>query len=134
MQRLARTSYVAEALAHPVDLGALRHRPTARVWVGLFLALLSYMIGWPVIALLGYLAVRLQQPLVLAIGGPVTYGVSHGTFLVGAWLAGRDYLPILMRWAARRAFRKLLGAEPEPVTPPDGGGTGGDPVRRPDDT
>ena len=75
LRRLGGTKYVREARATPVDLSVLRRRPTRRVWLGIFLAVLSYVIGWPVILFLGYLAYRLQEPLVVAIGGPVTYGI-----------------------------------------------------------
>ncbi|MBI5488315.1 MAG: hypothetical protein HY905_13360 [Deltaproteobacteria bacterium] len=108
--RLARTAYVREALARPVELSALKRRPTKRVWFGIFLAALSYTIGWPVILFLGWLAYRLEQPLVIAIGGPVTYGISHLTFLAGAYFAGSGYVPTFLRWATRRFFERFAGA------------------------
>ncbi len=106
--RLAETSYVKGALANPVELSALRKKPTRRVWVGISLAALAYLIGWPVILLLGYLAVHFGEPLLVVIGGPVAYGLSHLTFFLGAYLAGADYARIFMRWATRRLFEKLL--------------------------
>ena len=113
LQRLARTKYVREARANPVDLSVLRRRPSRRVWLGIFLAVLSYVIGWPVILFLGYLSYRLQEPLVVAIGGPITYGISHLTFVVGSWLAGSAYFPTLTRWATRKAFDRFLGPLPD---------------------
>ena len=113
LHRLERTRYVRDARANPVDLGVLRRRPSRRVWLGIFLAVLSYVIGWPVILFLGYLSYRLQEPLVVAIGGPITYGISHLTFLAGSWLAGSAYLPTLMRWATRKAFDRFLGPLPQ---------------------
>jgi hypothetical protein len=109
LRRLARTAYVRNALAHPVELAALRRRPTKRVWFGIFLAALSYTIGWPVILFLGWLAWRLQEPLLVGIGGPVMYGISHLTFLAGAYFAGSEYMPTFFRWATRRFFERFLG-------------------------
>lgn len=129
--RLAETSYVKGALANPVELSALRKRPTKRVWVGVFLAAFAYVIGWPVILLLGYLAYYFQEPLVVVIGGPVAYGISHLTFLAGAYLAGADYVRIFMRWATRRLFEKLLGPQREAAAPQDEGGSAGDADGRP---
>jgi hypothetical protein len=130
--RLAETSYVKGALANPVELSALRRKPTRRVWVGIFLAGLAYLIGWPLILLLGYLAVRLGEPLVVVIGGPVAYGISHLTFLAGAYLAGADYVKIFMSWATRRLFERLLGAQRPAVAPPDESGAAGEAKGRPD--
>jgi hypothetical protein len=119
LQLLARTGYVRRALAAPADLGALRRRPTLRVWFGLGLVLLSYTIGWPCIALLGYIAYRVEEPLLLAVGGPILYGLSHLTFLAGAWLAGANYARIFLHWATRRAYQKH-GWTVSPQDPPSG--------------
>jgi hypothetical protein len=58
-----------------------------REWLGLGLVALSYLIGWPVVALLALAAYRLEEPLLLGIGGPLAYGLSHLVFLAGSWLA-----------------------------------------------
>jgi hypothetical protein len=120
LRRLARTKYVRDARANPVELSALRRRPTKRVWFGIFLAVLSYTIGWPVILLLGYLAYRLHEPLVVAIGGPLMYGISHLTFLAGTWFAGSAYVPTFMRWATRKAFERFLGPAAETTVATEG--------------
>jgi hypothetical protein len=113
--RLARTSYVQGALASPVDTSLLRRRPTKREGAGLFLVLLSYILGWPAVAFFGYLAYRIREPLVLGIGGPVIYGFSHVVFFVGAYLAGADTIKTFMRWATRKGFERLLGPQQDPV-------------------
>ncbi len=64
--------------------------PPVRVLVGLFLILLSYVIGWPAVALLAGIAVYTRKPLILAVGGPLVYGFSHAVFLVGIYYAGKD--------------------------------------------
>jgi hypothetical protein len=102
------------------------------VYFGLFLAAFAYLIGWPFILLLGYLAYCFGEPLVVVIGGPVEYGISHLTFLVGAYLAGADYARIFMRWATRRLFEKLLGTRRSEAAPQDEGGSASDADGRPD--
>lgn len=99
--------FVREALDAPVDLSVLRARPTPRVWTGLGLVGLSYLIGWPAVALLAWLALRWQEPLLVVIGGPLTYGASHLLFLAGSWLAGSRYLWILFQWAVRRVAERF---------------------------
>jgi len=113
-ERLARTQYVRDALEHPPDLREIRRNPSPRVWTGLFLVGLSYVLGWPAVGALGVLAVWFREPLILAVGGPLTYGLSHVLFLVGAWLAGARYVRLLMKHATGRAFEKILrrGAPP----------------------
>jgi hypothetical protein len=110
--KFARLRFVREALAEEVDLSVLRVRPTPRVWLGLGLVGLSYVIGWPAVGLLGVIAYWLSEPLIVAIGGPVTYGLSHLVFLAGSWLAGAQYIGICLRWAARKVIEKLGGAPP----------------------
>ncbi len=107
-ERLARTAYVRDALEHPPDLREIRRKPSPRVWAGLFLVGLSYVIGWPAVAALGVLAAWFREPLIIAVGGPLTYGLSHLVFLAGAWLAGARYVRLLMKHATRRLMERIL--------------------------
>lgn len=119
--RLARTRFVREALEEKADLSALCAKLTPRVWVGLGLIGLSYIIGWPAIGLLAIIAYHLREPVIVAVGGPVTYGLSHLVFLAGSWLAGSHYASIFLRWTTRRFIEKMGGAPPPPCTcPPPG--------------
>lgn len=111
--RLAKTAYVQRALAEGQDIRSIRREPTARFYIGLFLILLSYVIGWPAVAALGFVAYHLDSPLIVAIGGPITYGLSHLVFIIGAYLAGAEYIMALMQWATRAAFEKILGKPAE---------------------
>lgn len=76
------------------------------IW-GLVIIGISYTIGWPLIGLLGILAVYFEKPALLAVGGPIAYGFSHLTFMLGAWLAGADHARAFLRWATRMAMLKL---------------------------
>lgn len=106
--RLAENKYILELLEHPADITEFRQRPTPRLIAGLILMGLSYLIGWPAVAFLIFLAARMQEPLIAAIGCPVTYGFSYIVFIAGAWLArAPHYIGLLARYALGALFRKL---------------------------
>ena len=104
---LLRQRFVREALEERADLSALCGRPTPRVWTGLGFIGLSYLLGWPAVGLFALIAYHLREPLVLAVGGPLIYGLSHLVFLAGSWLAGSRYAMALLRWGTRRVVEKL---------------------------
>ncbi len=108
--RVARVRFVREARESNADLSELRIKPTPRVWAGLGLVGFSYLIGWPAVGLLALISYRMREPLIVAVGGPVIYGLSHLVFMAGSWLAGSRYAVILFRWAARRVIEKMEGA------------------------
>jgi hypothetical protein len=107
VQRISRTAYVRSALSDEAGLSCFKQKPTPRIIWGLVVIGVSYIIGWPAVALLGLLSVSWKQPLVLAIGGPVVYGISHLTFVLGAWLAGAEHAKAFLRWATRVAMLKI---------------------------
>ena len=111
--RLARTRFVRTAMeGEAEDLGALRGKPSPAVIVGVALIGFSYIIGWPAVALLGILAAHYERAAIVVVGGPLTYGLSHLVFMVGAYFAGNHYAPIFLRCAARAVMRKLLERYP----------------------
>jgi hypothetical protein len=120
--RLVRVQFVREAMEENVDLPALRaafrEKPTRRVWVGLGLVGVSYIIGWPAVGLLALIADYMREPLVVVVGGPVTYGLSHIVFWVGSWFAGARYVVIFRHWATRRLVERLRGPMAAPPTMP----------------
>ncbi|MFH2075918.1 MAG: hypothetical protein ABIJ57_11345 [Pseudomonadota bacterium] len=116
-RRLVRIRFVREAMEEKADLALLRAKPKPMVCVGLGLVALSYLIGWPAVGLLAAIAYTLRDPLVLAVGGPLTYGFSHLVFLAGSWLAGSHYVLILLRWTTRRVIEKMGGTEADPPLP-----------------
>jgi len=120
--RLVRVRFVHDAIEGKADLGtlraALREKPTPRrVWAGLVLIGISYIIGWPAVGLLVLMAYHMREPLVVVVGGPVTYGLSHLALLAGSWLAGKRYAVIIFRWAARWVVEKLGGPMAPPAAP-----------------
>jgi peptidoglycan/xylan/chitin deacetylase (PgdA/CDA1 family) len=114
VSRLAAIRFVREALADKADLSAMRAKPTLRIWIGLGLMGFSYIIGWPAVGFLAWISYRLQEPLIVIVGGPATYGLSHLVFLAGFYLAGVHYAQILLRWAARSLVERLAGAAAPP--------------------
>jgi len=77
---------VQKALSTPTD-PVLLQPPSPRIVAGLVLLVLSYVIGWPAIALLGAIAAWLKRPILL-LGGPVLYGLSWLVFAVGLVVIG----------------------------------------------
>jgi peptidoglycan-N-acetylglucosamine deacetylase len=112
INRLSRTHFVRETMADKTTLSSLRVKPTFRVWTGLGLIGLSYITGWPAVGLLALIAYHMREPLIVAVGGPIVYALSHLIFLAGSYLAGSRYILILLRWATRRVIEKWGGAAP----------------------
>lgn len=111
---LARTHFGREALEEHAELSFLRARPTPRVWLGLGLVALSYLIGWPAVGLLALVAWHWHEPLIVAIGGPAAYALSHLVFMVGSWLAGSQYVILSLRWAVRKIIETVGGTGAPP--------------------
>ena len=108
IKRIAETEYVRSAIADKADLSAFKEKPSIRVILGVSAICFSYVIGWPAISALGALAIYFNRPLLIAIGGPAVYGLSHLVFLLGMYLAGYNYTKIFLRWAARVAVEKWM--------------------------
>ena len=115
---VAERPFVRSAREDPVDPELFKRRPTGTVLFGIFLILFSYVIGWPAVAVFGWLSFYTGQPLILIVGGPVTYGLSHLVFMAGLFLAGKPYAVALAKRATRAVFEKLL---PDPPARPDPG-------------
>ena len=112
IKRISETEYVRSAIEDKADLSAFKEKPSIRVIVGVSAICFSYIIGWPAIGALGALAIYLNRPLLIAIGGPLLYGLSHLVFLLGMYLAGYNYTKIFLRWATRVAVEKWISKNP----------------------
>ena len=112
IKRISETKYVRSAIEDKADLSAFKEKPSFRVILGVSSICFSYIIGWPAISVLGALAIYLNRPLLIAIGGPLLYGFSHLVFLLGMYLAGFNYTKIFLRWAARVAVEKWMSKNP----------------------
>ena len=114
---LSRIPFVQSAIADRADLSAFRRRPDLKIISGVSAIALSYVIGWPLISILGIAAVRYGNAAIVAVGGPLAYGLSHLVFLLGMYLAGAKYSRVFMRWAVARGMIRLLGRYRLPLPP-----------------
>lgn len=114
VHRLSARPYVRAAIEEEADLSAFKERPTLPVIAGVALIVFSYLVGWPLISVLAAISLYLKQPLIVAIGGPVAYGLSHLIFILGMVLSGAKYSAIFLRWATRVAVIKLQHRYPPP--------------------
>lgn len=110
--RVAATGFVRQALADNADLSAFKGKPTPRVILGVAAIAISYVLGWPAVALLGFLAAYYGRAAIVVVGGPLIYGFSHLVFLLGMYLAGAQYSWIFLRWLTRVTMLKLLKRYP----------------------
>jgi hypothetical protein len=108
LKRIAQTDFARLAIEERADLSQFKQRPNARIIVGVSAIGVSYIIGWPAVGLLGAISVYLKEPLIVIIGGPLTYGLSHLVFIFGMYLAGAKYTKIFLRWATRVAVEKFI--------------------------
>ena len=108
IKKIAETGYVRSAIEDQADLSAFKEKPSIQIIIGLSVMGLSYIIGWPAISALGIVSVYLNKPLLIAIGGPLLYGLSHLVFMLGMYLAGYNYTKIFLRWATRVAVEKWV--------------------------
>ena len=109
LEKAASTRFVQKAIADKADLSPFKERPSPRAMVGIVAIGISYIIGWPAVALLGVISIHLGKPMIAIIGGPLTYGLSHLVFILGMYLEGADYTRVFFRWATRKTMEKLMG-------------------------
>ena len=108
-QYLAGKKFIQKILENPADLSEFEERMTPRLITGLILMALSFIIGWPAVAALSFLAVWFKEPLIAVIGCPTTYALSYVVFIIGAWLSrAPHYLGIMARYTIQSFFRKLI--------------------------
>ena len=107
-RRIAKTKFGNRALHENADLKVFKEKPSVKVFLGIFLMVLSYIIGLPMIGLFGALSLYWNEPLLIIIGGPLLFVVAHLIFLAGVYLAGGKYIMPLIRWATRVTLKKLM--------------------------
>ena len=104
--KLAQTKFGQKSLTKQDGLSILKQQPGRRVYVGLALMVMSFLIGLPALAFLSYLSVKLSKPMTIAIGGPVVILFVHIMFGVGVYLAGQNYAANVLQWATKRFLQK----------------------------
>ena len=103
---LAQTKFGQKSLTRPDGLSILKQQPGTRVYAGLVLLATSYLISLPALAFLGYLSVKLNKTMIIAVGGPVVFLLVHIMFGVGVYLAGRNYAMEVLHWVTMRFLQK----------------------------
>ncbi len=111
LSTIAKTSFVQSAIEERADLSAFKEKPSLGVITGIILIILASLLGWPAVALLGIIAIKLNEPLIAVIGGPLVYGFSHLVFLLGMYFSGAKYSIIFTRWLVRVVMEKLTNPE-----------------------
>lgn len=104
----AATDYVRSAIEERANLDAFKEKPTLTVLVGVFAIVISFPLGWPSVAALGILSIKLQTPWIVVVGGPLIYGFSHLVFLFGMYLSGTVYSLLFCRWVTRVTMERAL--------------------------
>ncbi len=106
--KFSTTDYVRSVIAEQADLSAFREKPSPTILVGIFAVVISFIIGWPAVALFGLLSLKLHNPWIVGVGGPLIYGFSHLVFILGMYLSGATYSLIFLRWFTRVSMERLL--------------------------
>jgi hypothetical protein len=104
----AATDFVRSAIDERANLDAFKEKPTLTVLVGVFAIVISFPLGWPSVAALGILSIKLQTPWIVVVGGPLIYGFSHLVFLFGMYLSGAVYSLLFCRWLTRVVMERAL--------------------------
>ena len=52
--------------------------------------IISYLMAWPTITLLGFVATFYDQPKIFTYGSLVTYVLSYPVLILGIYLAGKE--------------------------------------------
>ncbi len=106
--KISKIEFVRRSIDEHADLSAFKEKPSLLVIAGVTLIGGSFLIGWPAVAALGALAIHLHKPMIVVIGGPLTYGLSHLVFMFGMYLSGGTYTLIFCRWLTRVCVENLL--------------------------
>ena len=105
-RKIILTSFGQKALARPDGLSILKQKPTKRVYLGLFLIMMSYILGLTALAYLSYVAITMGKPLIIAVCGIFGFLFVHILFGVGIYLAGQNYASSVLLWATKRFLQK----------------------------
>lgn len=107
-QWLGQTKFGQKSLAKPDELVIFKKNPGLKFYTGLVLIALSFLISLPTLALLSYLAMELNKPLIIAIGGPGVFIFVHIIFALGVYLSGKNYALEILQWVIKRFLQKFI--------------------------
>jgi len=104
---LEHTRFGQKSLAKSDELSVFKQNPGLKFYVGFFLIALSFLISLPSLAFLSYLAVELNKPLIIAVGGPAVFVFVHIIFAAGVYLSGKNYALEILQWITKRFLQKF---------------------------
>ena len=107
-QGIAKTKFASKALNENAALTVFKEKPPAKVFWGIFLMIMGFIIGWPMIGLCGALSFYWKEPLMIIIGGPLLFGIAHIALFAGLYLGAGRYMMPFIRWATRGILKKLI--------------------------
>ncbi len=107
----ARKEFCRTAINECADLSFVREQHTIPVLIGIFLIVVSFLIGLPAVFVVGIIAAWVRKPLIGVIGIPLIYGLSWLLLMLGMYLTGPDYARLLGKWFVKVVLEKILGEE-----------------------
>ena len=107
----ARKEFCRTAINECADLSFVREQHTIPVLIGIFLIVVSFLIGLPAVFVVGIIAAWVRKPLIGVIGIPLIYGFSWLLLMMGMYLTGPDYARSLGKWIVKVVLEKILGEE-----------------------
>lgn len=105
--QLLKIEFVNNAVTEKTDLRIFKEKPTPKMMIGFFCIAVSYIICWPVISVLGIIALYLKMPLLAIVGGFLIWNISHLLFMFGFYLAGAEHSKVFLKWITRLLVEKL---------------------------
>lgn len=106
--KICQAPFVRKAIEDKADLSAFREKPSFKVLAGVFAIAFSYVLGWPMVGVMGIISLKTGNPWFTVIGGPGFYGLSHLVFMAGMVLSGAEYSLIFLRWLTRVTMESLI--------------------------
>ena len=113
-RKLIQIRFIQNLLLKKTDLSIFKEKPSTKFIFGIGIVGFSYIIGWPMVSLLGVLAFYFKEPLLFAIGSPIAYGFSHLVFMLGIFIAGKDtvvYMNTFGLWSINRFLTRFFGVK-----------------------
>jgi hypothetical protein len=87
-----------------------------RALAGIAIIALSYILGWPAVGVLAFIAYRLGDPMIAVIGGSAIYAFSWLVLLAGIWLVGREAYEKFKAGGLKGIWLKIFKAGPHDGT------------------
>ena len=105
--QLLKIEFVKNAVSEKTGLGIFKEKPTPKMIFGFTCIVVSYLMCWPAISVLGIISLYLKAPLLGIIGGIIIWNISNLLFMLGFYLAGAQHSKVFLKWITRLFIEKL---------------------------